>query len=213
MPQKQRKPKNADKSNRPAHTREEIFHFVNVDPNSETQKSENRSVIRSHASKYIWRQHRAGRAETAAAAAAARTMVVSSKVAPNNDSRETSRNSVVPEDPTALYSSSSYPEINWASAPLDPITHDATGYRVPDSRNEDPPLFDEDEPTRDEDYEERPTSLRSKYYYAPLPHAVGHVGGPFNQLISWFEDPTYPSMLGESAISKLMRYGRFFPLP
>jgi hypothetical protein len=144
-------------------------------------------------------------------------MVVASKVVPNKDSRETSGNSAVPEDPTVPYSSSSYPETTWVSAPLDPVIDDAAGYGVSDPQNEDPCLFDEeffpdDEPTRDEDDDERPTSLRSKYYYAPSPHAVGHVGGPFNSLISWFEDPTYPSMLGESAISKLMRYGRLFPL-
>ncbi|KAF3481635.1 uncharacterized protein GIQ15_04394 [Arthroderma uncinatum] len=37
----------------------DVFHFVTVNPISEDQKTENRTLIRSHASKYIWRQHRA----------------------------------------------------------------------------------------------------------------------------------------------------------
>ncbi|KAM5484365.1 hypothetical protein McanCB56680_002440 [Microsporum canis] len=40
----------------------DVFHFVTVNPISEDQKLENRTLIRSHASKYIWRQHRAVRA-------------------------------------------------------------------------------------------------------------------------------------------------------
>ncbi|EGE06088.1 hypothetical protein TEQG_05202 [Trichophyton equinum CBS 127.97] len=44
----------------------DVFHFVTVNPISEDQKLENRTLIRSHASKYIWRQHRAVRAGDAA---------------------------------------------------------------------------------------------------------------------------------------------------
>ncbi|EFR01660.1 hypothetical protein MGYG_04662 [Nannizzia gypsea CBS 118893] len=46
----------------------DVFHFVTVNPISEDQKLENRTLIRSHASKYIWRQHRAVRAGDASSA-------------------------------------------------------------------------------------------------------------------------------------------------
>lgn len=64
----------------------DVFHFVNVNPQSDIQRAENRTLIRSHASKYIWRQHRAGRTDTADRVDPADTRVNSSTSPPTSDS-------------------------------------------------------------------------------------------------------------------------------
>ncbi|OAX77828.1 hypothetical protein ACJ72_07869, partial [Emergomyces africanus] len=192
-----------------------VFHFVNVNPSSELQKSENRSVIRSHASKYIWRQHRAGRADSSNPSSSAIRPIPSvrepliSPTGPNATTKERLR-------------------------PLTPdiVEGDATPSILPPPRESNPlpsreeemaglgqPLPEDENVGRNGDAPAA-TSYTSNLKSAQLSmaaaadmyeHENDTIAGPFNQLMTFIGEPAnqFPSMLGGSAISKLMRYAAF----
>ncbi|KAI2280769.1 hypothetical protein LOZ02_004934 [Ophidiomyces ophidiicola] len=147
------------------------FHFVSVNPTSERQKSHNRSVIRSHASRYIWRQHRARRTPNPAAKPPAARLQPSSPPAPPPRPPSTTTN------PTASSSSSSPPPQPLPSPPS---------------------------PSTDNDRDDYDAASQ----LVPQAAAAAAADRPFNLLTAWLADPSHaaPSMLGESAISKLMQY-------
>ncbi|KMP09206.1 hypothetical protein DIZ76_016887 [Coccidioides immitis] len=185
---------------------QEVFHFVSVNPISEVQKSHNRTVIRSHASKYIWRQHRAGRSEKSSAkkpyAKVLNPPLPGSKQVIHQPKWPSSQGSATLSDD----------ELKPSSNP-------------PFRELEDPPAKAEDKAIQPSPSRASPLSLElhrpdcGATYVSRTNTRPGitqrHVDGPFNQLTAWLSNPThvYPSMLGESMISKLMRYGQsvFYP--
>lgn len=194
----------------------EVFHFVSVNPSSEFQKSENRSVIRSHASKYIWRQHRASRTDG------------------NNPSSSTVK-SVPSRKQLLIASTSSYgaaKETPW------PLSSDGTEgeepvltlappdeYNMSPSDDEDTVNSLEIQPVDNEvDNNGGVSKFASNTQLAPSSMESAAViyaderntmPGPFNQLMAFIGEPTntFPSMLGGSTVSKLMRYGKLISLP
>ncbi|PGH15694.1 hypothetical protein AJ79_02288 [Helicocarpus griseus UAMH5409] len=190
-----------------------IFHFVSVNPSSELQKSENRSVIRSHASKYIWRQHRAVRTDG------------------NNFNPSSSKHGHSPIDPiispNPLHNATDARP--WALTP-DPVngedalsTYSPTEGSVASSSDTDREIEGPVKPAsivnhRDDERKNTPyqdsESVESNMAAAAdlYEHESNTIAGrPFNQLMDFISNPghSFPSMLGESAISKLMRYAAF----
>ncbi|EEP79918.1 predicted protein [Uncinocarpus reesii 1704] len=178
---------------------QDVFHFVSVNPTSEVQKSHNRTVIRSHASKYIWRQHRAGRSE-------------------KGGSRKPSARDSEPALSAPAIPKPSTHEPSWSLPPP------PTGPAELESGSSSSSLARESEepPTKVEDFNEvKPSPYTADASLSPVLYrqerhpgnilsanmALGNsydlVDGPFNQLTSWLADPghIYPSMLGESAIT------------
>ncbi|EGE77220.2 hypothetical protein BDDG_00157 [Blastomyces dermatitidis ATCC 18188] len=189
-----------------------IFHFVNVNPSSELQKSENRSVIRSHASKYIWRQHRAGRTDGSNPNSSAVESAHSLKepLISSPDSYGTAKKRPWPlspetpggEEPVPVLSPSDEPNIS------PPDDEDM-------SRSTETPRVDEDvgnngdvtQLARDAQSAQSGMISAADIYE----HESNTIAGPFNQLMTFIGEPgnLFPSMLGSSAISKLMRYAAF----
>ncbi|WEW61328.1 hypothetical protein PRK78_006818 [Emydomyces testavorans] len=190
---------------------QDVFHFVSVNPTSEVQKVHNRTVIRSHASKYIWRQHRAGRAEKISAKKrTVRESVSTLSTLPSSHSRPSRHEPPWPhpDAPAAFDENEPMPsDLSPTEPEVSPSKTPATnGIKFPsvvrkDSSSSSSTLCRQN---------------RKRMYLSPANIAPGikesPVGGPFNQLTAWLADPfhTYPSMLGESAISKLMRYGEWY---
>lgn len=195
-----------------------IFHFVSVNPSSELQKSENRSVIRSHASKYIWRQHRAGRTEG------------------SNPNSSIVKPVPSPKDPLSLISpTGSNGTANERLWPLTPDTikaEEALSVLSPPDESNTSPSEDEDMVDSEEvspevenfgssrnvtqtQYPSNAQSAQSSMAAAAdiYEHESDTIAGPFNQLMTFIGEPAnqFPSMLGGSAISKLMRYGKLYP--
>ncbi|PGG96565.1 hypothetical protein GX51_07761 [Blastomyces parvus] len=189
-----------------------IFHFVNVNPSSELQKSENRSVIRSHASKYIWRQHRAGRTDG--------NNLKSSTVESAHSLKEPL---ISPPD-----SYGTMTERPWPLSPEPPVDEALVSIlSPPDEHNISPP--DDEDITKpaevqredgdvDNDGDVTQLSLKAQSAQSGVistadiyKHESNAIAGPFNQLLTYIGEPgnQFPSMLGSSAISKLMRYAAF----
>ncbi|PGH15848.1 hypothetical protein AJ80_05379 [Polytolypa hystricis UAMH7299] len=177
-----------------------VFHFVNVNPSSETQKSENRSVIRSHASKYIWRQHRAVRADSNSSQNPANTEMVSPVSQAHLDSKEE----------TLVLS------------PVHTRRRDHRGHatRISGSTST---SNDEDASPEDSSHDGEASMVSPGSTETAMTSLSGTavgiggnkvVDGPFNQLTNWLTNPShFPSMLEESAVSKLMRYAAFHLWP
>lgn len=213
-----------------------IFHFVNVNPSSDVQKSENRSVIRSHASKYIWRQHRAVRGDGAPGSGNASTTPSSSNSngsasasasANGNGSSNSSAHSkpsrasrpTKVEVPIAPCPPASHNDPAWRVSPPTMIKNESTFVDSPPSTSTTFPA-DEDRYTFSESPEQEAESDDSAVRgpsrlslclpetHRPTGNPQHIIQGPFNQLIAWMEDPVFSSStLGESADSKLLRYG------
>ncbi|KAK2778762.1 hypothetical protein FQN52_002677 [Onygenales sp. PD_12] len=181
-----------------------IFHFVSVNPSSELQKSENRSVIRSHASKYIWRQHRAIR----------------------TDANTNSKPYVPPQEPPLISPTStcSKPsETQWPTEPEHSVLEDSIPLHSlpeepslpPSSLHGNDAKIETDIPSSTEEHARDSPETDDEKALATAANMYAKendtVPGPFNQIVTWLGDPlhTYPSMLGGSAISKLMRYAAF----
>ncbi|KGY15701.1 hypothetical protein PABG_11356 [Paracoccidioides brasiliensis Pb03] len=183
-----------------------IFHFVSVNPSSELQKSENRSVIRSHASKYIWRQHRAVRAD-----------------------RGTS-NSKSSRPPTECFPSPD--DLNIATEkrawPLasDIVKGEESLFLLPlpqkhtSSTTEDDYMVEAGVSSRPGDGSQQVTQYASNVQSAgwnmegpPYIYKNGYntATGPLNQLAAYVGEPphVFPSMLKSSSINKLLRYATF----
>lgn len=200
--------------------KEDIFHFVNVNPSSESQKSENRSVIRSHASKYIWRQHRAVRGDgdaTSNGRPAASSNSSSRVRAVERASKHTKA-----EIPIAPCTPASHHDLTWGvtspmvvkTEPVVPITPAPEIPIISSSSTQDDGHVAADSPGEDVEDDRSPLDCSSNL---PLCGSVANtplggqniISGPFNQLVAWMEDPVFPSStLGESAVSKLLRYGK-----
>ncbi|KAL1958746.1 hypothetical protein VTO42DRAFT_3865 [Malbranchea cinnamomea] len=202
--------------------KEDIFHFVNVNPTSETQKSENRSVIRSHASKYIWRQHRAVRTDgTAAGSSSSMSGGLRSasgrRKSPDNRNQVPIRAeaSIAPYPPP-----SSHREPAW-TVPVPVIKTEPLTAPVPASETPAMPTTRVDganshmsEDSFEEEKEDVNGPVNNPPYVSPANLTVeskqNMLSGPFNHLMAWMEDPVFPSsMLDESAVSKLLRYAAF----
>jgi hypothetical protein len=178
-------------------TSEGVFHFVSVNPSSEVQKSENRSLIRSHASKYIWRQHRAIRADGC------------------SNTRQCSKQM----EPLLSHPDLSPLQETWAESSdmkdEDVISIESSPSGAGSSTHQDQEMVQTNSPCNAEIGHSRVLYQSKKAVPVSPTFSSGSgqnmIQGPFNQLITWLEDPfhTYPSMLGESAISKLMRYGQY----
>lgn len=180
--------------------KQDVFHFVSVNPSSEVQKSHNRTVIRSHASKYIWRQHRATRVDKVNGKKSCKRTesLASPRLAESLQEEAWSASpftDVKDDEPQSAESSPTEPE-EPSAGDVGPKEEDSTK-----SSEEPPPV-----PVRYVD---------NRLLLSPANNGSGtdegsSSGRPFNQLISWFGDPTgndtCPSMLGDSAISKLMHY-------
>ncbi|EER44707.1 conserved hypothetical protein [Histoplasma capsulatum var. duboisii H88] len=190
----------------------EVFHFVSVNPSSEFQKSENRSVIRSHASKYIWRQHRASRTDGNNPNSSTAKSVPSRKqllIAP------TSSYGAAKETPWPLLSDGTEGEEPVLTlAPPDE-------YNMSPSDDEDTVNSREIQPVDNEVDNNGGVSwfasnnqlAQSSMESAAVIYADERntMPGPFNQLMAFIGEPanTFPSMLGGSSVSKLMRYAIF----
>ncbi|KKZ65590.1 hypothetical protein EMCG_08579 [[Emmonsia] crescens] len=193
-----------------------IFHFVSVNPSSELQKSENRSVIRSHASKYIWRQHRAGRTEG------------------SNPNSSSVKPAPSPKDPLSIISpTGSNGTVNERPWPLTPDTikvEEVLSMLSPPDESNTSPSEDEDmvdsgevspvdenfSSNRNVTQTQCPSNAQSAQSSMAAAadiyeHESDTIAGPFNQLMTFIGEPAnqFPSMLGSSAISKLMRYATF----
>ncbi|KLJ10721.1 hypothetical protein EMPG_13915 [Blastomyces silverae] len=189
-----------------------IFHFVNVNPSSELQKTENRSVIRSHASKYIWRQHRAGRTDgsnpnssTVESAASLKEPLISSP-----DSYGTAKKRPWPLSPETAGGEEPVPVLSPPDEPnTSPPDHEDRAHSA------EVPRVDEDVGNNGDvtQLAWNAQSAQSGMVSAAdiYEHESNTIAGPFNQLMTFIGEPgnQFPSMLGSSAISKLMRYAAF----
>ncbi|OJD18745.1 hypothetical protein AJ78_01282 [Emergomyces pasteurianus Ep9510] len=192
-----------------------IFHFVSVNPSSELQKSENRSVIRSHASKYIWRQHRAGRTDSSNPNSSAiksipsRRESLTSPTASNATAKE--RQWPLPpdtvENEAALSILSPPDEANTFPSENEDMAD--TGESLPGHEN----VGRNRDATSGTSYPSNMQSAQLSMEAAAnmYEHENNTIAGPFSQLITFIGEPAnqFPSMLGGSAISKLMRYAAF----
>ncbi|KAK2868066.1 hypothetical protein FQN49_003187, partial [Arthroderma sp. PD_2] len=246
----------------------DVFHFVTVNPTSEDQKLENRTLIRSHASKYIWRQHRAvratdagsgGPAGSASASAsgngngpglavrqysgadvAGKTVAASRRrgqafkawsAGTKEESPFSNRVGMGLSVPKAIGMVSGVPSMETIESPLkesnggihstadgnDEVELDADAdgdiEEILQSNTHD----DDNIESSDSEGSPPPTGCRAiaPHIWTPDPlssvNRNNTVNRPFNQLINWLENPGQmcPSMLEESAISKLMRYAAF----
>lgn len=210
-----------------------VFHFVNVNPSSETQKSENRSVIRSHASKYIWRQHRAVRADGTTGA----------KPSPIPANRSNSRVASVSAEPSAVgsagqpsgqadimmvpFSEYSSQDQDWEAVPWPTSAEEAAVATATATANTTPSLplaaecqsYDEElVSSKDKDTETSepaPGYTSGDLVYVspdngPMGSNPNTIATPFNQLMKWIEDPSSTESLAEPSKNKLMRYGRYY---
>lgn len=195
---------------------EDVFHFVTVNPTSESQKSQNRTVIRSHASKYIWRQHRAIRGDSSSAAAQIVNSVEPSSVVTQLPSNPLERS--LPPFSLSRIKAETEPSTNpspvGVEGPLrDAIFEDRESVPVDalEAEEDDSPDSEHTQPPPPKTSTVTPSAAKNKVS-APTPRGAtrNHVNRPFNKLINWLENPIQisPDLIEESAISKLMRYGR-----
>lgn len=178
---------------------QEVFHFVSVNPTSEVQKSHNRTVIRSHASKYIWRQHRAGRTERFGTRKSQFRETAASTLSPLSLTSPRDLSHASPWLPS-LDSESAIP--NRPGPPEESLKQESECLSAKPQETSDGTNVSSSLTTPID------TVPLSPGLYCPSSVPPGE-SGTFNQLTSWLADPfhTYPSMLGESTMSKLMRYG------
>ncbi|KAK2748305.1 hypothetical protein FQN57_000963 [Myotisia sp. PD_48] len=182
---------------------EDVFHFVTVNPTSEDQKTENRSLIRSHASKYIWRQHRAVRGDSSVIARESSNGTESGRISTRR------RGSAATSKPRGTQDGRDEGQASGKTSSSEFIGPSILEASVADAVKAGDTSESEGSPP--------PTGCNAIAPYVSVPHPARRtseqntVSRPFNQLISWLEDPAHicPSMLEESAMSKLMRYAAF----
>ena len=234
MPPKPRRPKlvdrrrqrttNAPEDNAEGSKKGDVFHFVSVNPSSETQKSENRSVIRSHASKYIWRQHRAVRADgtctlkpsprsRSASGVAADASAEPSEISPTGHSSGQSAITMVP------YNQFSSEDRDWETMPLQLSPEEAAAYNAPSlpqapayqSYDEQAGSSKDKDPENPEDASAG-TSHGNAYVPPEETLAVTYrnaMATPFNQLRNLIGDTRFRDELGDTSTLKLLQYGSF----